>query len=93
MDKNILVSKAIFVEKDVIQNNKKEKGFSKKIKKSVFFEKKKGFQKTNSKNDERTSVLFRCQITEIQKIYSWKGFNRCFGVKKKVKLSCLKEQD
>ena len=27
--------------------------------------------------------LFRCQVTEIQKIYSWKGLNKCFGVKKK----------
>ena len=40
MDKNTFVTKAIFVEKDVIQNNNKEKGFSKKIKKSVFFLKK-----------------------------------------------------
>ena len=38
MDKNIFVTQAIFVEKDVIQNNKQgEKGFSKKIKKNQFF--------------------------------------------------------
>ena len=38
MDKNIFVTKAIFVEKDVIQNNKKgEKGFYKKIRKISFF--------------------------------------------------------
>ena len=63
---------------------KEEKKFSKKIKINlIFLFKKKGFQKTNSKNDERTLFLFRCQITEIQKIYSWRGLNKCFGVKKK----------
>ena len=42
MDKNIFITKAIFVEKYVIQNNKKrEKGFSKKI--QIFFLKKKVF--------------------------------------------------
>ena len=52
MDKNY-VTKAIFVEKDVIQNKKKgKKGFSKKTKKFSFFFLKQGFQKkTNSKND------------------------------------------
>ena len=57
MDKNIFVTKAIFVEKDVIQNKKKgEKGFSKNIQKNsvYFFFFETGISKkkktTNSKN-------------------------------------------
>ena len=60
----------------------KQQNFLRRSNKS-HFSRKKGFQKTNSKNDERTLFLFRCQRTEIQKIYSWKGLNKCFGVKKK----------
>ena len=64
------------------KQQKKEKVFSKKIKKTVFFFERGISKKKKSKHDERTSFLFRCQMTEIQKIYSWRELNKCC-VKKK----------
>ena len=51
--------------------------------KSHFFKKKKDFKKQIRKMMKELLFLFRCQITEIQKIYSWKGLNKCFWCKKK----------
>ena len=83
MDKNTFVTKAIFVEKDVLQNKKKgKKGFSKKIKKVSFF-----FWKTVKKIEKWLTNFFSFQMSNdrnSENIYSWKGLNKCFGVEKSL---------
>ena len=87
MDKNTFVTKAIFVEKDFVQNNNKGKRDSLRRSKNSFFFLKKGISKKKKKQIRKMIkelfFLFRCQITEIQKIYSWKGPNKCFLCQKK----------
>ena len=67
------------------KQQKRKRYFLRRSKKSVFFFWKGDFKKkkTNSKHDERTSFLFRCQMTEIQKIYSWSGVKHVFLRQKK----------
>ena len=75
------------------KTKKKKMDFLRRSINSVFFFDEGISRKQFRKKDERTSFLFRCQMTEIQKIYSWSGLNRCFCVRKRSRLSCLKEQD
>ena len=81
MDKNIFVTKAIFVEKDVIQNNKKRKK-SKKIRKNSFF----FFEKGISKKQIRKMIkelFFFSDVKINSETFSGKASNKCFLCQKK----------
>ena len=93
----MFVSKAIFVERDVIQNNRKKKkksNFLRRSKKSHFFWKKKRISKNKFEKWWKNSFSVQMSNNRNSENIFLEGFKQVFLVsKKKVSLSCLKEQD